>query len=212
MFDDRLDAGKKLAEKLLKFKGKNATVLAIPRGGVEVGWEIAKKLDLPLSVIVVRKLGYPPEPEYGIGAISENDSLYLDENAIKSLDINKYQIDKIKEKEEKELRRRIALYRKGESLPSLNEKTVILVDDGLATGVSARAAIIAVGNNSPGMIVFATPVTGKDTANIIRDKVDLFISALEVDELWAIGSFYRNFDQVSDKRVIELLSSGKAID
>ena len=212
MFEDRVDAGRKLAEKLLKFKDKDAIVLAIPRGGVEVGAEIAKKLNLELDVIVVRKLGYPPEPEYGIGAISENNSVYLDEKAIKSLDLSKSQIDRIKNEEEKELKRRVFLYRKGKSLQSLKRKTVILVDDGLATGVSAQAAIIAVRKKSPGIIVFATPVSGRDSANIIRKKVDLFISVLEADELFAIGAFYRNFEQVSDEKVIELLSSRKAID
>ena len=212
MFEDRVDAGRKLAEKLLKFKDKDAIVLAIPRGGVEVGAEIAKKLNLELDVIVVRKLGYPPEPEYGIGAISENNSVYLDEKAIKSLDLSKSQIDRIRNEEEKELKRRVFLYRKGKSLQSLKRKTVILVDDGLATGVSAQASIIAVRKKSPGIIVFATPVSGGDSANIIRKKVDLFISVLEANELFAIGAFYRNFEQVSDEKVIELLSSRKAID
>ncbi len=206
MFEDRVDAGKKLAQVLTNFRNKNAIILAIPRGGVVVGNIVAKSLNLPLDVIVARKIGHPLEPELGIGAVSENNTLYLDDRAIKSSDITKEQLNNIRSDEEEELKRRILLYRKGKSLPSLSNKSVILVDDGLATGVSAKAAIEAVKKLNPDKIIFAVPVSGKDTAGNIKNMVDDFVCVSEVSEMFAIGNFYKNFEQVSDEEVINILS------
>lgn len=207
VFKNREDAGKKLAKLLKKINNKESIVLAIPRGGVLIGNEIAKRLKIPLGIIVVRKLGFPSQPEFGIGAISENNVVYLDQATIKRLDIDEKDISEIKNIEEKELIRRILLYREGKKLPPLKNKTAILVDDGLATGVSANAAIMAIKKAEPREIIFVVPVATFEAAEIIKKKVDHFYCLLCPKDLKAIGFYYKNFEQVSDEKVIELLNS-----
>lgn len=210
MFEDRLDAGKKLAEKLKDFRDKNIIILAIPRGGVVVGSQVARSLNAPLDVIIARKLGYTYQPELGIGAISENGAIFLDKENIGELDVSDEELERIKNKEEEELRRRIQIYRKGRSLPKLKGKTVILVDDGLATGVSAKAAISAIKKEGAEKITLAIPVCSTQTAKEIREKVDSLTCVLSTNHLQSVGGYYKNFEQVSDQKVLEILSGFNA--
>ena len=204
MFDDRHDAGKQLAERLKKYND-HSIILALPRGGVLVGYEVAKVLKVPLSVVVVRKLGAPHNPEFGIGAIAEEDVVILDQQTIEYLGITADEIAAVTKREKKELQRRVAVYRCGKSLPDLEGKRVILVDDGLATGVSAKAAITSIQKHSPKELIFASPVCAHDTAEILRSEVDALICVFTPLDLEAIGLYYRNFHQVSDEEVVRLL-------
>ena len=205
MFEDRSDAGRKLAEKLKSYKNKEAVVLAIPRGGLIVAREVSKLLNLPLSIIVVRKLGYPTQPEFGFGAISEGNTIYLNKDTISSYPIDNSSIDIIIKNEKKELKRRIDVYRNGKKLPILKNKSVILVDDGLATGASATASILAVKKEKPKEIIFAVPVSAKDTSEKIKKEVNNFVCLITDRNLFAIGNYYKNFDQVDDEAILKIL-------
>lgn len=206
MFLDRIDAGKRLAEKLLKFKDKNPVVLALPRGGVVLGYEIAKVLDAPLNVIVVRKLGVPMQPEFGVGAIAEEDVMVLDESAIERLRLSEVDLTPVIQRERKELKRRIKKYRdKKLFLPP--SAVVILVDDGMATGVTAKAAIQFLKKKKVKKIILAVPVCAKDTACEIKKLVDRFVCLMQPSNLGSIGECYSSFDQVSDEEVVSILAS-----
>ncbi len=205
MYKDRYEAGKQLAKQLVPVAGENTIVLALPRGGVEVGYEVAKRLGLPLEVIIARKLGAPENPEFGIGAISENGAFFLDRPTVELLGLTSNEIDLIKYSESREVSRRIALYRNGNPLPNLENKTIVLVDDGLATGVTALAAIISIKFNRPKKIIFATPVCAYESAETVSKEVDYIICLQKPFDMKAIGMYYQNFGQVSDKTVIQIL-------
>lgn len=213
LFTNRVDAGKKLAEKLVGLKPQNLVVLALPRGGVPIGYEIAKKLNAPLDVLVVRKLGAPLNPEFGIGAIAPENVKVLDQTAIEYLGISQHDIKKIENKERKELNRRIKEYRGTVSLPDIKDKTVILVDDGLATGVTARAAIKAILKQDPQKLVIAIPVCAFDALegirSLVRPLIDEVICLSAPYDLSAVGFWYKSFDQVSDLEVVNLLRNNK---
>lgn len=204
VFWDRQEAGKVLVKQLRNYK-KNSLVLALPRGGVIVGYEVAKQLGVLLDVVVVRKLGIPWRKELGLGAIAEGDTLYVDQAAVEQLDIGEHILAAVKKEENKELQRRIRVYRDGHHLPSLSGKTVIIVDDGVATGGTMLAAIQAVKKQQPKYLVVAVPVCAKDTAEVIREKVDHLICIDEAQDMDAIGRYYQDFHQVTDEEVVELL-------
>lgn len=208
-YKDRYDAGRKLAENLLQYKDENPIVIALPRGGVVVGFEIAKMLNAPLDVLVARKLGAPFYPELGIGAIAPNSVKVLDKDIIKSLNVSDRDLETLIERETEEMYRRIELYRGKLQLPDLGGKTVILVDDGLATGVTARAAIKWIKNMSPKKIILAVPVSPPDTAEYFRNEVDELLCLHEPPEFYAVGAYYMNFDQTTDNEVISLLEKAK---
>ncbi|QQG44590.1 MAG: phosphoribosyltransferase [Candidatus Roizmanbacteria bacterium] len=214
-FKDRKDAGRKLAEKLITYCRDRtllcpySIVLALPRGGVIVGYEIAQKLNVPLDVIIVRKIGAPEQPELGVGAISENNTLVLNENKISTLGYSKNQIDEVIEKEKKEMKRRIELYRSNRPLPDLKDKTVILVDDGLATGVTALAAITALSKLKPKQLIIALPVCSNTASRSFNLKVDDFICLHSLFDFQAIGLYYENFEQTTDEEVINLLKKSR---
>lgn len=209
MFEDRADAGKKLAQQLLEFRNQDVVVLALPRGGVPIGYEIAKRLNVPLDVLVVRKLGAPLNPEFGIGAIAPGGVKIIDQEALQQLGISEEEIDHIEKEERKELNRRLKEYRGSTLLPDIRGKTVILVDDGLATGVSARAAIEAVLDQHPQKLVVALPVCAQDSLedlrSLVRPMKDEVICLDTPSDFSAVGHWYQNFDQVSDLEVIDLL-------
>ncbi|OGK16149.1 hypothetical protein A2690_01785 [Candidatus Roizmanbacteria bacterium RIFCSPHIGHO2_01_FULL_39_12b] len=207
IFKDRADAGRQLARSLQKYRRENAIILALPRGGIAVAYEIAKILELPLNVIISRKLGSPGNSEFGIGAISENHVRVLDKKTIDFLNISKKEINEIIKQENLELQRRIYTYRHNQKLPSLFNKTAILIDDGVATGVTAQAAIKVVYKLRPKKIVFATPVCAQQAAGVIKNQVDDFICLFCPYDLSAIGAYYKSFFQVTDEQVIEFLKS-----
>lgn len=205
MFKNRSEAGKQLAQKLLKLNLKNPLVLSLPRGGVEVGYEVARILGCPMTVVVVRKVGAPGNPEFAIGAISENDTAIFDENSIKALNISNQILNELLKIQILELARRVKLFRKSQSLPDLKDKTVIIVDDGLATGLTARAAIGCVKKLYPAKIILAVPVASQETATNIRQEVEEFVCLQLPPLLSAVGEFYEDFNQTTDSEVVQIL-------
>ncbi|MGE5042023.1 MAG: phosphoribosyltransferase [Candidatus Levyibacteriota bacterium] len=203
-FEDRKDAGVKLAQALCMQKCKEPIVLALPRGGLPVGYEVAKVLHCPLEVFISRKIGSPENPEYGIGAVSEHD-VFLDNTSIQELQIKPNQLDKLIEKERLEVKRRIQTYRGNRALPALQGKDVIIVDDGLATGVTARAAILSIKKLKPRKLFFAAPVCSYDIALTLEQMADSVVCLLKPRYFQAVGKWYRNFNQVTDAEVLEYL-------
>jgi len=204
MFEDRKNAGKKLAKTLEKYKGKDIIVLAIPRGGVEVGYQVAKHLNSSFSLLISRKLSFPHNPEAGFGAIAEDGSTFIFDDAYKWLAKNK--IKEIKSQQREEIARRIKVLRDGKSLPKIKNRIVILIDDGLAMGSTMRVAISLCKNKKAKKIVVAVPVAGRDVAKKIGKMVDEII-ALEMPILFqAVAQVYRNWYDVTDSEVIDLLN------
>jgi len=208
-FKNRGEAGERLAERLIRYADSNAAVLALPRGGVPVAYEVATLLHTPLDTLVARKLGIPGNPEYGVGAIAPADVLVLDEDAITALGIHRGDLNAVMEEETGEMERRIARYKSGAYID--NEDTVILVDDGLATGVTARAAIESVRKTRrPKRLVFAAPVCARDTALFLRGYVDDVVCLLEPAQFMAVGYWYDTFAQTTDEEVEFLLEKANA--
>jgi predicted phosphoribosyltransferase len=206
IFTDRTDAGEQLARQLQTYKAEKPLVLALPRGGVPVAAVVAKELAAPLSVIIARKIGAPSNPEFGIGAISENDVFLLDNQIVNSLQLQEPDVEHIIEKETHELDRRAQLYRNGHALPDMADRVVLIVDDGVATGVTMRAAIQAVQKMKPQKIIGASPVCADDTAQQLQAMCDSLVCVHRAKDLQAIGSYYKQFNQVSDDAVIDCLN------
>lgn len=206
LFRDREDAGRRLAEELTRYRDEDPLVLALPRGGVVVGYEVAHALDAPLDIIVARKLGAPHQPELGIGAIAPGDVRVLDEMAIQLLGISRAQIEQTVAEERREMERRLQCYRGERPLPELGGRTVMLVDDGLATGVTARAAIQAIRRQAPRRLVLAVPVCPPETAEALRPLVDDLVALSTPPDFHAVGLWYETFAQTSDDEVIDLLN------
>lgn len=209
LFEDRHDAGKRLAGSLVQFRGKNAIVLGLPRGGVVVAYEVAKELALPLDVIITRKIGAPGNPEYAIGAIAENGELLLNEEEIRNFDIpSSYLADEVRRKQE-EIERRARFYRGGAAPPVLRNRTAIVVDDGVATGFTTAAAIRAVRREAPRTIVLAVPVAPRQTLQWLATVADEVVCLATPEPFFAVGRFYVNFDQVEDDEVRQYLQSSQ---
>jgi len=206
-FRDRRDAGRRLAAELLAYADDSPVVVGLPRGGVPVAEEIAAALDAPLEVLVVRKLGAPHNPEYGIGAIAEGDVRVFDAEALAVLGINGGVLDSIVARETEELRRRVAAYRGERPLADLRGRTAIVVDDGVATGVTDTAALRAVRRLGARRLVLAVPVCPPDSAARLREEADEVICLSEPPQLYGVGQWYRDFSQVSDGEVIAALGS-----
>ncbi len=204
-FKDRRDGGKKLAERLGKYKGDDPLILALPRGGIETGYEVARELDAELDVIVVRKLGAPSNPEFGFGAIGAGDTRVINEQTVKRLGLSEDEIERVAEKERKELNRRLEKYRGNRELPGIEGRTVIIVDDGMATGGTAMAAVQTTRAQNPEKLILAVPVSPPDSADKLRDEVDDLICLETPSAFMAVGQWYSRFGQTSDDRVIELL-------
>jgi putative phosphoribosyl transferase len=212
-FRDRAGAGRALARALAHYAGRDdVVVLALPRGGVPVGYEVAKELGAPLDVFLVRKLGVPGHEELAMGAIASGGVLVLDEGVLRWLGISEHQLQKTLAKELDELRRREAAYRDDRPLPDLKGKTVILVDDGLATGASMQAAARAVRRPEPARIVIAVPVASRATCDKFREEVDEVVCAVTPTPFHAVGDWYEDFSQTTDDEVRELLALNAARD
>ncbi|MFL5345081.1 MAG: phosphoribosyltransferase [Hyalangium sp.] len=204
-FRDREEAGRLLAERLREHVGETPVVLALPRGGVAVGYEVARALDVPLDVMMVRKLGVPWHPELGMGALAEGGALYLNREVLGSVDLTAEEIANVIAEETRELERRVQRYRGGRPLQDLRGRTVILVDDGLATGGTARAAVGALRGLGARSVILAVPVAASQTAEALRQEVDKLVCVQEPSDLWAIGTWYEDFHQMSDEEVLVLL-------
>lgn len=203
MFQDRLDAGRRLAKALSGYKGRNAVVLALPRGGVPVAAEVAAALDAPLDLILVRKIGVPAQPELAMGAVVDGAApiVVRNEEVIEFSGTTADEFDAVCARELAEIERRRQLYIGERARAEIAGQVVIVVDDGIATGATTRAALLAIRNRKPKELVLAVPVAPPDTIKQLRQEVDDLI-CLETPELFgAIGYFYRDFRQVSDEEV-----------
>lgn len=205
-FADRRDAGRQLAERLLPLAEEDPIVLALPRGGVPVAGEVAAALDAPLEILAVRKLGAPHNPEYGIGAIAEDGTRVFDPEALAVLGIDGGALESIVARETAELRRRVAAYRGDRAPLSLEDRTVIVVDDGVATGVTDTAALHAVRHQGPRRVVLAVPVCAPDSAVRLEEEADELVCLLEPPLLYGVGQWYRDFSQVTDEEVVAALA------
>lgn len=210
IFMNRSEAGKILAAKLSTYaKRSDVMILALPRGGVPVAYEIAKALSVPLDVLIVRKLGVPGFEELAMGAIVMGGTMVFNDEIVHQLNIPKEAIDRVIQSEQEELKRREINYRGDRPLPKLTDKTVILVDDGIATGATMRAAIQALRQYKPLNIIIAVPVAGLETCEEMEPLVDKMVCALKPQYFHAVGEWYQDFSQTSDTEVHELLKKNK---
>ncbi len=205
MFKDRIDAGVKMAKELLDYKKDNPIILAIPRGGVVAGFEVAKKLGAPLDIVVPRKIPAPYNPELGIGAVAQDGTIIIDQRIKEQLSISDEYIQEEAERQIKEIERRIKVYRGDKEPISVKDRVVILVDDGIATGVTMRAAIRSIRKQNPKKIVVAVPVGPPGTVRRIEEEADEVVSLITFEPFEAVGQFYIDFSQTSDSEVINLL-------
>jgi len=205
IFKDRMDAGRQLVRRLDHLRDRSPIVLALPRGGVVVAYEIARALGCALDVIVARKLGAPRNPEFGFGAIGPGGERVIDKGSVRMLGLSEADIEAVAARELEELGRRLHHYRGDRAMPDLHERTAIMVDDGLATGVTARAALRSVRRMEPGRLVLAVPVSPPDTAELISAEVDEFVCLHTPAAFMAVGQWYQVFDQTPDEEVIRLL-------
>jgi putative phosphoribosyl transferase len=210
-FKDRRAAGRLLADALRTYAGReDLLVFALPRGGVPVGYEVAKELGAELDVLIVRKLGVPRQPEVAMGAISSGDAIYLNEQIIKLAEIGPREIEEVLERERRELARRESAYRGSRPIPKVAGRTVIVVDDGIATGASMRAALLALRGKKPERIVVAVPVAPADAREWFRDVADEFVCVLSPNGFQAVGQFYEDFSETQDGEVRALLADAHA--
>jgi predicted phosphoribosyltransferase len=206
LFRDRADAGRQLAEWLSAYAGRpDVVVLALPRGGVPVAYEVARALRAPLDVFQVRKLGLPEHGELAMGAIASGGVRVLNEDLVRTLQISPEEIEAVARDEQAELERREQLYRDTRPAPDLRGKIVILIDDGLATGSTMRAAVEAIRQLQPQRIVVAVPVGAPQTCDAIREAADEVVCARMPDPFYAVGLWYEDFSQTTDWEVRELL-------
>jgi putative phosphoribosyl transferase len=211
-FHDRRDAGRRLAElpELKKYAGRDdAIVLALPRGGVPVAFEIAQALGLPLDVFLVRKLGVPGHEELAMGAIASGGTCVIDEGQVRRLELDEETIARVAAEQQRQLEERERLYREGRVLPDVAGKTVLLVDDGLATGSTMRAAIQALRAKDPAAVIVAVPTAPRETCERLHKDADEVICALTPDLFFAVGTWYEHFDQTGDDEVIALLGEAQ---
>lgn len=205
MFKDRHEAGKQLAQKLLPYKSKKAIILALPRGGLEIGYELAKELKIPLDIIVSKKIGYPGDPELAIGAVSMDKVAVIDEGMLKGYNISQDYIEKEKERLNKEIEEKYLHYRGSSQRPDFKNYSVILTDDGIATGQTMLAAVKFLKTQNPKEITVAIPVLSKESLEVLKKEVNQ-VTFLDVPPFFgAVGAFYENFPQVEDELAIEYL-------
>lgn len=209
-YADRAEAGRVLAERLVPLDVHDAVVLALPRGGVPVGHEIARRLGAPLDVLVTRKIGYPPQPELGVGAIAEGGAPVFDHDLLNRLGLSEDDLAETVAAERAELERRVAVYRGGRSLPDPSGRPVIVVDDGLATGGTARAALRALRERGPSRLILAVPVGAAETVRAMDAEADDVIVPAAPWEFRAVGQWYRDFDQLTDRDVLTWLERAAA--
>jgi putative phosphoribosyl transferase len=208
-FANREEAGRQLAEEFSRRQvGKDAIIFALTRGGVPVGYEVADRLHLPLDVIVVRKLGVPWQPELAMGAIA-GKARFLDERTVQALGVSGEDVDKTIAREQTEMKRREELYRGGKPAPDLQGKSAILIDDGLATGSTMLAAVRHARSLNPAKVIIGVPVGSAEAAARLRKEVDELVCLAIPEFFSAVGEWYRDFQQVNDAEVENLLAESR---
>ncbi len=208
-FSDRVDAGRRLASALGGISFTRGIVLAIPRGGVVVGFEIARALELPLDVIIPHKLGAPDNPELAIGAVAEDGTTILDDNLVTYMGVSQDYIQEEGQRQREEIQRRLKLYRQDIPYPDLKGRDVIVVDDGIATGATMKAALKSVRNRGAASVIVAVPVGPPSTIRELKNLADRVVCLFMPEYFQAIGQFYTDFSQTSDTEVIGLLKRSR---
>jgi predicted phosphoribosyltransferase len=209
-FRDRREAGKALAKELAFLKGqKDVIVLAIPRGGVVVGYQVAEDLGVPLDIYITRKIGAPYNPELALGAVASDGSVILDEGLLQRLGVSSDFVEGEKKRQQAEIARRLDKYRGNRPAPDLAGKTVILVDDGVATGATTLATLRALKKQPIAKLILAIPVGPPDVIETLSKEADQIVCLSTPEPFWAVGSFYLVFDQTSDEEVLKLLQAAQ---
>jgi putative phosphoribosyl transferase len=211
LFYDRTDAGRRLAKLLKRRIQGPCIVLAIPRGGVVVGYEVAKELGCPLDVVISRKVGAPAQPELAVGAVAEDGAVFVEEEIAGLVGVSRDYVERRAREELREVRRRAEEYRGGREMPDLSGKTVILVDDGLATGLTMMAAVHMARNKGAEKVVVAVPVSPPETVAKLRRHADEVICLETPTNFYAIGQFYDRFDQLTDDETNSILRKSREV-
>ncbi|MBK8026961.1 MAG: phosphoribosyltransferase [Chloroflexi bacterium] len=210
ILQDRTEGGKLLAEHLAGYRNqRDVLILALPRGGVPVAWEVTQHLHAPLDIFLVRKLGAPGHGELAIGAVATGGVRVLNNWLISMLGVTDAELEAITDRELAELERRQRLYRGDRPLPEIGGRTILLIDDGLATGATMRAAVLAIQQKEPARLVVGVPIASSESCDAFRDEVDQVICAVTPEPFHAVGLWYRNFEQVSDEEVQDLLARSR---
>jgi len=213
LFRDRAEAGRILAADLADYAGRpDVVVLALPRGGVPVGYEVARALGAPLDVFLVRKLGLPGQEELAMGAIASGGVRLINEDVVRAYGVSAVEIEATAATEQRELERRERSYRDGRPLPPLSGRTVIVIDDGLATGATMQAAVMALRADAPARVVVAVPVAAEEACNELGEMVDEIICAEMPEPFYAVGIWYEDFAQTTDEDVHELLNAARNVE
>ena len=213
LFRDRVDAGQQLASLILEqepaLPGERPFVLALPRGGVPVAVQVARSLDAPLEIVVSRKLGAPDQPELGFGAVAEGGGAWVDPDTVRLLALSQDEIDAVTDAAAREVERRVARYRHGRPLPILRGHVAVLVDDGIATGGTAKAALRSIRRLRPERVILAVPVAPASAQIDFEGEVDELLAVRMPESLWAIGAWYEDFAQLSDAEVSAWLQAAR---
>jgi putative phosphoribosyl transferase len=204
-FRDRIEAGRALAERLGMYRGKDILVLGIPRGGMPVAAEVARRLGAELDVLVARKLGAPGQPELAIGAVTANGGEYVDEEMVAHLGVSEAYLQRVRQEQVGEARRREAQFRGDRPAERIRDRIVMLVDDGLATGATMRAAARSVRKHRPALLVIAVPVGSREACAALREEADEVVCPLVPEFFGAVGYFYENFEPTEDAEVESIL-------
>lgn len=209
MYKDRVEAGQKLGARLINLKGSQVVVIAIPRGGVIVGYQIALMLKAPLDIVIPRKITAPFNPELAIGAVNEDGEVIIDKKLVDRLNISEKYIEAEKKRQSEEIKRRLKIYRSLKPRIPVKGKVAILTDDGVATGSTMKAAIMTVRRMNPRSIIVAVPVAPSGIEFELGIGFNEFICLSSTEHFYAIGQFYRNFPQVNDEEVNEILKKSE---
>lgn len=207
MYKNRQDAGKLLIKEIKKLSLENPLVLAIPRGGVVVAKEIAEELKAPLDLVTSRKIGLPTNPELAIGAVTQDGTILLNQLLIERFNISNQEVVEEAEIIFKEIKRRLETYRGSSNIPPIEGRSIIIVDDGIATGFTVQASIAFIKNYNPREIVLAVPVAARDIIESFEKELDKVICPLAPEDFYAVGQFFQDFSQVTDEEVINIMEN-----